>query len=315
MKNLLEASKIATNEYRLMDSAVMELYAGSSSILQTLPFMTLNALVYGYVREIVRPSAGFRRLNEGFSDKQGSNKKYLESVSLSGGNIDIDTVLTANNPEVRTTEISAKSRAIALNWTRVFFKGDTSLPTQEHEFDGIQKRLSHADFDGQVIDNGSTSGGDPLSLIKLHELIDQVVNPTHLIMNKTMLRRLSQASRNQAVGGMVNTDRDELGRIVTFYAGLPILTVDRDNLNQEILPFSESALGGGSNVSTSIYCVSFTDTGLFGIQQAPLVTENLGRLDDGVTERTQIAWNTSFVLKDVRSAARLRGITNAPVVV
>ena len=314
---LLEASKLSANRGEILNSSVAELYAGSSSILATLPFKNIAGLSERILREVTRPSASFRAINEGFTDSFGSRQDFTVSLAISGGNIDIDMVLMSglNDADLRATETQAKVRALSLNWTRIFMKGDTAVAGQEKEFDGLQKRLGDPAFSSQVINAGNTAGGDALSLEKLDELLDQVEGDNKkLIMNKTMARRLTQASRNQAVGGYVVFTQPEFGRRVMTYNGVEILTIDKDNLNADILPFSEVNPGGGAAASASIYCADFSDLGVYGLTNGGIMVKDFGELDNGQIMRTKINWLTNYVIKDLRGAARLRGVKNAAIV-
>ncbi|HLP29805.1 MAG TPA: hypothetical protein VK150_00495, partial [Geothrix sp.] len=166
----------------------------------------------------------------------------------------------------------------------------------------------------QVINAGATSGGDALSLLKLDELIDQVVDPTHLIMNKTMRRLLSQASRTTGVGGFITWEKDNFGQQIAYYAGLPIITLDLDNSSSAILPFTEANPGGGAAASTSIYAVSFREGMLTGIQGGDPEARDLGELQTKPCMRTRVEWNSGIACFHGRAAARLQGIKNAAVV-
>src|SRR6185503_20552734 len=123
---------------------------------------------------------------------------------------------------------------------------------QPREFDGLQARLTGT----QLISAGATAGGAALSLTKLDEVIDAVDGATHLIMNRTMRRRLSAAARTTTVGGFITWEKDEFGRQMMVYNDLPILITDQDNAGAEILAFDEAAASGGAT-ATSIYVVSF----------------------------------------------------------
>jgi len=214
----------------------------------------------------------------------------------------------------RVVEETMKIKALAHYWTKSFIKGDSS--SNPRNFDGLQIRLDGS----QLFDAGSTSGGDPLSLAALDELIDSVDMPSHLIMNRTMRRRLAAASRDVSVGGQINYSVDEFGAKITSYAGLPILIADYDETGTQIMPFTEENPGGGTPASTSIYCVSIGDGRLQGIQgynydgSEGMTVRDLGELNEKPVWRTRIDWFTAFVIYQSRAAARLRGITNAAII-
>ena len=165
-----------------------------------------------------------------------------------------------------------------------------------------------------MIDAGATSGGDALSLSKLDELIDAVDDPQYLLMSKAMRRRLTQAARNTSVGGYITYGVDEFGRPITKYNDLPILIADANGDVYKTLAFDEANPGGGSNVGTSIYCLSFGETTCSGIQNGDAMVNDLGELEGKPSLRTRVEWYNGIAIYHPRSVARLRGIKDAAVV-
>jgi len=154
-----------------------------------------------------------------------------------------------------------------------------------------------------------------LSLAKLDQLIDSVANPTHLVMNKTMRRLLTAAARLTTVGGFITYTLDEFGVQMATYGGLPILIADVDNLDAQILPFTEANPGGGTAASTSIYCVSIGDGKLTGLENGGIDVRDLGELEAKPAFRTRVEWYSGIALFHGKAVARLHGIKSAAVVV
>lgn len=305
---LLEYAKLSSGDQ--LKQGVIEYYAGSSGILMNLPFENIQGNALKYNTEDTLPGIGFRGINETYTASNGVINPQTESLTIAGGTLDVDRFLMKTQGEsARARHEAMKVRALSLNWTQKFIKGDSNTTPQE--FDGLQVRL----VNGQLIDAGVSSGGDALSLAKLDQLIDQVHMPTHLIMNKTMRRLLTAAARNTSVGGFISHEMDAFGKQITMYNGLPIIELDLDNAGAEILPFTEANPGGGAAASTSIYCVSFSEEGVMGIQNGEIDVEDLGLTDDGTIYRTLVEWYSSFAVFHGRGAARLRGIKNATVTV
>lgn len=305
---LVEAAKVAANEGFELESAVMLQYASSSPILEVLPFRDIAGNALKYNREEVMPGIGFRGVNGSFSESTGILNPQTESLAIAGGDLDVDTFLVRTMGEgVRSSQEMMKVRSLALAWTNTFIQGDTA--TNPVEFDGLKKRLTGT----QLVSAGSTSGGDALSLAKLDEVIDAVVDPTHLIMNKAMRRRLTAAARTSTIGGFINYELDAFGRKVEVYQGLPILVLDEDNNKNKILPFTEAGAGGGSSVCCSIYCVSMGEMKFQGIQNGGIQVRDLGELDTKPCLRTRVEWYAGMAIFDGRSAARLYGVKDAAV--
>lgn len=301
---LVEAAKLHSGD--VVRSAIIELYARNSDVLLALPFENISGNAMRYNREDKLPGVGFRGVNEAYNESTGVLNPQVETLSIAGGDLDVDNfIIRTMGADQRSVHEAMKVRALALRWTKAYIKGSSALDPRE--FDGLQNRV----IGTQLVENHATTGG-PLSLSNLDQLIDEVQNPTHLLMNKTMRRRLSQAARNTSVGGFIQYQQDQFGRKQMMYGELPILIVDEDELGQQILPFNEAAQGGGTT-STSIYCISFTESMAVGIQNGDIQARDLGELDTKPAMRTRVEWYSGIAIMHGKAVARLRGITNAAV--
>lgn len=304
---LLEAAKLTPgNEVR---NAIIRIYAEAADVLRVIPFENIQGSALKYNQEDTLPGIGFRGVNEAYTESTGVINPITEPLVIAGGDLDVDKfIIKTMGADQRSTQESMKVKALAHKWAYTFIKGDsTSDPKQ---FDGLQVRLTGT----QKIAAGSTSGGDALSLIKLDQLIDAVDNPTHLMMSKAMRRRLTAAKRDQAVGGHIEFTKDEFGRQVVTYAGLPILIADPNGHAFPALAFDEVNPGGGSNVGTSVYCVSLGEGMLSGIQNGTIDVNDLGEQDTKPVLRTRVEWYSGIAIFHPRSAARLWGVKDAAVV-
>jgi hypothetical protein len=302
---LVEAAKLETGN--AVRQAIIELYAGSSDILATLPFENISGNALKYNREAALPGVGFRGVNESYTASTGILNPLTEALVIAGGDLDVDKfIVDTMGKNQRAVHEAMKIRALSLAWTKKFIKGDTA--SDPREFDGLQVRITG----NQKIAAGSTANGTPLSLAKLDEAIDQTLNPTHLIMNKAMKRRLTQAARDYTIGGFITYTKDAFGKPVTMYNDLPILTVDLDNAETSILPFTE-ACTSGTATGTSIYIASFGDGMLTGIQNGGIDVRDLGELQESPLYRTRVEWYSGIVIFNGRAATRIWSISDAAV--
>lgn len=302
---LVEAAKLNPD---LIAQGVIETFAERSNILAALPFETISSGSVTYNREGALPGVAFRGINESYTESTGIINPVTDNTVPCGGDIDADLfILRTQGDGVMAAQVSMKVKALADLWAQKFIKGDST--SNPREFDGLQVRL----VGSQLIDAGSTSGGDALSLGKLDEVLDAVDNPTAIITNKAMRRRLTAAARSTSVGGYITYSVDAFGRRVTMYNDLPILVTESGSTDP--LTFTESGSGGGSAVCTSIYVVNMTPGYLTGIQNSAIETRDLGELQTGaVARRMRVEWYAGLTIPHPRAAARLRGITNAAVV-
>lgn len=303
---LIEAAKLESGD--VLKQSIIQIYAGSSSILANLPFENIQGNAMKYNREGAYPGVGFRGVNEAYTASTGVLNPITEALVIAGGDLDVDKfILDTMGQNQRAVHEAMKVRALALSWTDKFINGDNQVDPRE--FDGLQTRTTG----NQLISAGSTAGGAALSLAKLDEAIDQCLNPTHLVMNKAMARRLSQAARLYTVGGYITYDIDNFGQRVMQYNGLPILTVDLNNTGSAILGFDEAAASGAST-ATSIYVVSMGNDGLIGLQNGGIDVRDMGELQTAPVLRTRVEWYNGMAVFNGRAVTRLYQIGDLAVV-
>jgi hypothetical protein len=303
---LVEAAKRSQNP---IQSAIIEMYARNSDVLMALPFTNIQGNALRYNREETLPGVGFRGVNEAYQESTGILNPVTEPLVIAGGDLDVDLfILQTMGADQRSVQEQMKVKALSLSWTAAFLAGDSA--TDPRSFDGLQARITG----NQLLQVGAVGAGAPLSLMQLDALIDQVEQPTHLIMNKTMRRRLTEAARTAAVGGNLQWDVDAFGRQIAKYNDLPILIADFDNTGAQILPFTEPTPNGTPALTTSVYCVSFADGMLGGIQNGTIDARDLGELQTQPVMRTRVEWFSGIACYHGRAAGRLRNITNAAIV-
>lgn len=302
---LIEAAKLAQTP---LQSGVIETIAKNSGVLERLPFLPVSSNAYTYNREETLPGVAFRAVGESYTESTGVINPVTERLSILGGFSDYDRALVktqGNVNDLRAVHDAMKAKAESLRFTRTFFLGDSE--TSPKEFDGLMTRLTG----DQVIDQGSTSGGDALTLAKLDELLDAVTGGADcLFMNKRLRRKTSDLVR--AAGQAQETVSDAFGRQLSAYASVPIVTIEADETGTDILGFTEDNPGGGTAASSSIYAVKFgAGEYVSGLQCGELDVLDMGLYGGGVAYRTLIEWITGMAVFHPRAAARLRGIKNA----
>lgn len=308
---LVEAAKYAANEGRVADSGYIEEFARSSDLLQAMPWKNINGNAYSYSKEDTLPTGiGYRGVNEAYTEGTGIINPQTETLRIYGGEIKVDKfIVDTLGPQERSIQEAMKVKAMALAIGRDLIKG--SQAADSRAFDGLQTRITGS----QLFTNAANGGA--LSLANLDAMLDEVDGATHLIMNKTMRRRLTAASRSTTLAGFITYGLDDFGRKISMYNDLPILIVDYDNFNNQIMPFNEVV--GSGNLNTSIYAVKFAEGGVMGLQGPVegtygLKSKDIGELETQPAYLTRIEWYLSMAVFHGRSAARLQGITDAAVV-
>lgn len=307
MITLFEASKLNPGE--VLRNTIIEHFARSSDMLRATQFINVAGGAYRYNREGSLPGVAFRGIGEGYTASAGIMNPQTEALTISGGDLDVDkATLAFTSDDVRSQHELRQVKALSLTIGAKMINGDSTADPRE--FDGLRTRIQG----DQLLDAGTTDGGDPLSVSALRDLIDQVDDATHLIMSKKMRNLLTAAADDPAVGGYITKSVDEFGRRITEFDNLPILVVDYDALGAQIIDFNEVGVGGPTASATSIYCVNMGDEGVVGLQNGMMDVTDIGELDDRPVLRTRVEWYVGMAVMHGRAAARLRGISNAAVV-
>jgi len=295
--SLVEYAKTSQDELR---RAVIEIFAKSSPVLDSLRFTDIQGGALQYNVEKALPGIGFRGINEAYSESTGLLNPAVEKLKIIGGDMDTDKFLVKTMGEARrTADVKMKLKAAALYFTKIFFDGDES--SDPRQIDGLNRRLTGS----QVIVAGTN--GAQLTENMMDRLIDAVDGgPTDLYMGKKMRRQLNNLAKSST---LLKAEVDQWGRPIETYAGIPIRIIERDNLDAEILDFDETQ--GTSNNTGSIYAVRNEEGYLEGIQSAPIEAYDLGELETKPAYRIRVEWYVGIALFHPRAAARLKGILAA----
>ena len=304
---LIEAAKY---EHRLEHLAVLKTFS-EGELLARLPFMNIAGSGLFYSAEQELPSVGFRAVNEGYTQSYGVVDQRAEAVHLFGGDVDVDrSIVDLMGPEARASQIEMKVRSMRLTLEATVINGDTA--SNPRAFDGLSKRLPPGN--PMAINNATGAiPGAPLNFDRLDELIDSVNaygGSKVLVMSKAMRRQLNALARQTVGQGVYNVATNNLGVMVHHYQECQILPVDRDAQGLEVLGYGEA---GGTS---SIYCCTFGDQGVTGLQgpfqgRYGISVRDLGEVPDAPVFRTRIDWYVGFGVMHPRAAGRLHSI--API--
>ena len=304
---LIEAAKY---ENRLEHLAVLKTFS-EGELLARLPFMNIAGSGLFYSAEQELPSVGFRAVNEGYSQSYGVVDQRAEAVHLFGGDVDVDrSIVDLMGPEARASQVEIKVRSMRLTLEATVINGDSSA--NPRAFDGLSKRLPPGD--AMAFDNSANAavGGAGLNFDRLDELIDSVNAygaGKVLVMSKAMRRQLNGLARN-SIGGVYQTSTNSFGMTVHRYQDCDIVTVDRDAQGIEVMGYDEA---GGTS---SIYCCTFGDQGVTGLQgpfqgRYGISVRDLGEVPDAPVFRTRVDWYVGFAVLQNRAAGRLYNISPA----
>jgi hypothetical protein len=307
---LAQAASQATDQ---LERGVMETILTSSTILDRLPFETIEGNSYKYWMEATLPGAEFRAVNSAYAESTGTLTSATESLVILGGDADVDRFLQltrSNLVDQRATQIELKSKATNAAFSNAFINGDNSVDA--NAFNGLKKRLSGAQVlnlgtNGMQIGPSAADADRHTFLDALDDLISRVPGCQVLYTNATMLARFRSLARRLTIA---NTTADGLGRLVDTYNGIPIVDVGNKADGTPIIPQTET-LGTATDAS-SIYAVNFAsglgEQGVVGLTNGGVSVMDLGQLETKPVFRTRIEWFTGLALFGPKPAAVLKGV-------
>jgi hypothetical protein len=299
---LAQAQAASTN---MLQRGVIQIFIDESPVLDRLPFMEIEGNAYQYEKESSLPGIAFRAVNAGYTESTGAVVNASVGLKIFGGDADVDRFIArtmSNLDDQRAIQTRLKAKAAAIFFTQYFFTGDSTTPEQ---FDGLKKMLTGA----QLLSAGTN--GATLTLSMLDDLIAAVIGGPDVIYMNNFLRRKVNALV-LAAGGTVPQERDQYGKKVYMYAGIPLVdtgySTDGTTL---ILPFSETQ-GTDTSIDASIYAVKFGEQEFIsGLTNGGIDVYDLGELETKPTYRTRIEAYMAIANFNGKAAARLQGVRQA----
>lgn len=296
---LVEASKLANDVVR---AGVIDEIVSESHTLSVLPFIPIvgNALTYNRLNE--PPSAAFYDVGDTWAEDTPSFTQVTATLRILGGDADVDNFLATTRRNVQDLEaevLALKAKAVRTLFEDTFVNGDEG--SDPNSFDGLDVLCDAS----QVVSMGANGG--TLTLDKLDELIDQVrPGKAHaLIMSRRTRRQLKALARSY--GLLLESESDQLGRMVTHYDGIPI------EVNDYI---SDAQTVGTSNDCSTIYALQYGVDAVAGLAaegQGPEVdsivsVERVGSLESQDATRWRVKAYVSLALFDRNRLAKLVGV-------
>ncbi len=239
--NLDEARKLVQSE--LLAGVVQEVYE-EGQLAGSLPVMTINSKSILYNREQTLPTAAFFDIHEqipwtadvDYTAQQEATLKRAARQDVLDHFI-MDTYRNPNN--YRTIVLSQLRKGVMRTIEDNFIYGDNGVSSKEP--DGLHRLLDTDIADGDAFTSATNlqaydmgGGTSPISMTILRQLIDQVKpRPSILLMTRTMRNILSATAFEKGIVlssanpiGSISYTRDEFGRRLDFFDGVPIIVSD-----------------------------------------------------------------------------------------
>lgn len=298
----VEAEKLSNNQ---LLSGVIEEIIDRDELFALLPFQQVAGKALVYNREKTLSEASFIGVNDVVPEGAATFEEVTATLKILAGDVDVDKFLMAtmgDHNNQLAIQIAAKAKGIARQFRRNLALGDSAANALS--FDGISKYV----VTGQTISAGAT--GNALSMSMLDELLDAVpLGADCLMMRSSTLRAYRNILRTTSGGtDAYMMQLENFGRPLLSHNGMPIIVND-------FLPVEATSDGGTGTVDTcSIYALRLNESdgfhGLFGGDNAGIVVEDIGTVQNKDAVRTRVKWYCGTALKATHAVARLKDVTN-----
>lgn len=290
---LTEGAKLSND---VLLEGVVETVINDSPVLQRLPFIEIVGNGLTYNRENDAATAEFYSVGDTWDEDTPTFTQVTTALTILGGDADVDNYLSRTRSNVQDLEaavIALKAKAVQQAFDDTFINGNTS--SDPKAFEGVDRLC----VSGQTV--AMATNGAALTLARLDEMIDAVKGgkPDMLLMSRRTRRSLTALAR--ATGsGVVEQDRDEFGRMVQYYDGIPV------GVNDYI---SDAKTVGSSSDCSTVYAVQFGEGGLVGLTgPGGLTIERVGALETKDATRIRVKWYVAIALFNQLKVARLTGV-------
>lgn len=293
-----EAEKLSNNQ---LIQGVIEEIIDRDDLFSILPFKGVSGKAYVYNREKTLGGANWLDPNEVIQEESSTFDEVTARLRILAGDVDVDKFLDATMGDTnaqKALQIKQKAKGVAREFHKTLARGDSA--TNSKQFDGFDKLVTA----GQIVDAGAN--GNPLTLSMLDELCDAVPNGADVIVMRRGTIRAYRALLRATYGtDAVMQQLENFGRPMLTHNGIPII------MNEFLAP---DEVKGSSSATTSIYAVRLNEVdglhGLYGGNNAGIVVEDIGTVQNKDATRTRLKWYCGLALKSTRSIAAVRGVTN-----
>lgn len=297
----VEAEHLSNNQ---LISGVIDQIIERDDLFALLPFVKTEGKAFVYNRENSIGTADWLDPNDAVNESAATFTEVVAKLRILAGDVDIDKFLSQTLSDTNAQvaiQVAKKAKAVAREFHRCLAYGD-SVGTPK-QFDGLSN-MAVAAGAGQWVTAGAN--GAALTLSMLDELCDTIPNGADVIVMRRGTIRAYRALLRATYGtDAVMQQLENFGRPMLTHNGIPIIM-------NEFLSATETQ--GSSSVCTSIYALRMNELdglhGLYGGDNAGLVVENVGTVQNKDATRIRVKWYCGLALKSTRSIARLKGITN-----
>ena len=304
-----ESEKLSNNQ---LLAGVIDEIIDRDDLFSILPFAQVNGKAYVYNRENTLGGANWLDPNDTITESAATFTEVVATLKILAGDVDIDKFLQGTQSDTNNqmaVQIAKKAKTVAREFHKVLATGSSAVNGKT--FDGLkvladQAQAAAATVGGKQIISAGTNG-NALTLTMLDELCDAVPNGADVIVMRRGTIRAYRALLRATYGtDAVMQQLENFGRPMLTHNGIPIIM-------NEFLAGDET-MGTSAGNTTSVYALRVNELdglhGLYGGNNAGIVVENIGTVQNKDATRIRLKWYCGLALKSTRSIAALRGVTN-----
>jgi hypothetical protein len=313
---LSDSANLTQND---LQKGVIQTFIMQSVILDRIPLLPIEGNAYAYNAEATLPGVEFRAVNSAYSESTGTFNQKTETLVILGGDADVDKFIQqtrSNINDQRQAQTQMKIKSAVFKYQDTFINGNTAV--DPNSFEGLKNRLTGTQVTIPTDNSGNglkiIGSGENKELFAFFDKVDLMMSTIlggpldALYMNANVRVKFRSGARR--TNSWIQL-RDDFGRPIDTYNGVPLLDIGRKADGSFILPLTETI--GTSSVATSIYGVRFgqdeSDQAVTGLTNGGIQVEDLGELQVKPALRTRIEFYTGLAVFG-RGAARLTGVLN-----
>ncbi|KMJ44962.1 phage capsid protein [Xenorhabdus khoisanae] len=286
-----EAEKLSNNT---LEQGVIETIIDREDLFAVLPFMKVDSKAYLYNRESELSEAQFIDVNDEVPEGAAKFTEHVAKLRILAGDVDVDKFLSSTMGDTNSQmaiQIRSKVKGLARAFRRNLILGDSS--SNAKTFDGIPKLIHN---DQKIIADSA------MTFSMLDELVDAVkdLGADAIMMRSEHIRAYRALLRTVNVGP-TEIMIENFGRPMLTHNGVPFLVND-------FIPKT----GDTKAQKADIYCLHLSEenglTGLYGGDNAGIVVEDIGTVQNKDATRTRVKWYCSLANKHNKAIAALTGV-------
>lgn len=298
---LLEQAKAEKNPQA---AATINMFAMEYMINALLPYVSMTGFDFPFTIFDTLPTVAPRDFNADFTSDYGKSSNFRVAWKNYGGKLEIDKALKKGNPDGASTQEMLQLSAIAKKWAQHLIEGAGNT-----ELVGLNSFFTSF-WSGQMVNAGTTDGGDVLTLAMMDDMLALVDNPTCIFMTERVNQRLTVLARTSTAHNIA-FGIDQFGQQVLHYGNVPIYKMKDGDTGTDILSTTELGGSGSTATASSVYAIRFGEDGFHGFAPGGVGME-VKQVDPGTQyDVTRIEKNAGCVLKHKRAASKIRYVKNA----